>query len=64
MQKTEIDWEDYTKKKGIKEDLEKNRKDGYIAKKRFLDKVGDTEYQHKKDAERGKIQQMKNKETK
>ena len=62
MQKTEIDWDNYIKKEGIKEDLEKNRKGGYIHKQRFLDKVSETEYQHKKTAEKDKIQQQRNKE--
>mmetsp|Transcript_3455 Transcript_3455/g.4251 ORF Transcript_3455/g.4251 Transcript_3455/m.4251 type:complete len:96 (+) Transcript_3455:440-727(+) len=62
LQKTELDWNEYISKNGIKEDLEKNRKGGFIAKKRFLDKVSETEYQHKKTAEKEKIQQQRNKE--
>lgn len=62
LQKTEIDWDNYIKKEGIKEDLEKNRKAGYIQKQRFLDKVSETEYQQKKTAEKDKIQQQRNKE--
>ena len=27
-------------------ELEKNRKDGYIQKKQFMDKVADKEYEH------------------
>ena len=59
-----MDWEKYTKDKGIKGELEKNRKDGHLAKKRFLDKVSDVEYQHKKAALRDKEQQIRNKEAK
>ena len=61
IQKTEMDWENYTKKEGIKDDLERNRKDGFLVKQRFLDKVSDQEYQQKKVAEKEKIQQLREK---
>ena len=57
-----MDWQTYTKEKGIEGALEKNRKDGHLAKQRFLDKVSDTEYSHKKTAQREKAQQLRNKE--
>jgi len=30
FQKTKIDWKSYTKEQKMEEDLEKNRKDGYL----------------------------------
>ena len=32
LQKTKIDWEKHTKEQNIEAELEKNRKDGYLAK--------------------------------
>ncbi|CAI2378150.1 unnamed protein product [Moneuplotes crassus] len=64
LQKTEMDWEKYTKEKGIKEDLEKNRKDGHLAKQRFLDKVSDTEYSQKKTAIKNREEQIRNRDAK
>eukprot|EP00357_Protocruzia_adherens_P013009 CAMPEP_0114998694 /NCGR_PEP_ID=MMETSP0216-20121206/15673_1 /TAXON_ID=223996 /ORGANISM="Protocruzia adherens, Strain Boccale" /LENGTH=245 /DNA_ID=CAMNT_0002363367 /DNA_START=35 /DNA_END=768 /DNA_ORIENTATION=+ len=34
--KSQIDWKTYRKDQGLEDDLAKNRKDGYLAKKRFL----------------------------
>ena len=47
-----MDWDKYTKEQKMEAELEKNRKDGYIQKKAFLDKVTDTEYQHKRTIEK------------
>ncbi len=44
MQKTRMDWDKYTKEQKIEADLERNRKDGYLQKKMFLEVVGDKEY--------------------
>ena len=52
MQKTRIDWEKYTKDEKIEADLERNRKDGYLQKKMFLEVVGDKEYLAKKEGEK------------
>ncbi len=52
MQKTRIDWDKYTKDEKLEADLERNRKDGYLQKKRFLDAVGDREYEAKKEVEK------------
>ena len=32
LQKTKMDWQNYTKEEKIEAELEKNRKDGYLAK--------------------------------
>lgn len=37
IEKSKIDWTKYTKEEKIEEQLEQNRKDGYLAKKKFLD---------------------------
>ena len=52
LQKTKIDWEKHTKEQNIEAELEKNRKDGYLAKQAFLGKVGEVEYQQKKEMEK------------
>ena len=44
MTKTKIDWDKHTKEQGLETELEKNRKDGYLAKKKFLDGVSELEY--------------------
>ena len=44
MDKSKIDWEKYTKEQKLEGEFEKNRKDGYLAKKRFLDDVNELEY--------------------
>lgn len=41
-----MDWSKYTKEEKLEEQLEKNRKDGFLAKKRFLDEVIEREYEH------------------
>jgi len=33
MQKTRMDWDKYTKKEKLEDELELNRKDGYLVKK-------------------------------
>ena len=52
MQKTRMDWDKYTADARIQEDLEKNRKDGYLQKKAFVEKVQETEYNQKKAIEK------------
>jgi hypothetical protein len=47
-QKTKMDWDNYTKEQKLDAEFEKNRKDGYIQKKQFMDKVADKEYEHQK----------------
>ena len=44
MDKTRLDWDKYTKEQKLEQELEKNRKDGFLAKKKFLDEVGELEY--------------------
>ena len=48
IEKSKLDWDKYTKEKKLEKELEQNRKDGYLAKKRFLDKVSDNEYAQKR----------------
>lgn len=52
MQKTRIDWDRHVKEKKIEEELEKNRKDGYLVKKKFLDEVEEREYEAKQAVEK------------
>jgi hypothetical protein len=47
-----MDWDKYTKEEKIEADLERNRKDGYLQKKMFLEGVGDKEYLAKKEGEK------------
>ena len=47
-----MDWDKYTADARIQEDLEKNRKDGYLQKKAFVEKVQETEYNQKKAIEK------------
>jgi len=54
VQKSKLDWEKYAKENKIEADLAKNRKDGYLAKRNFLEKVEEAEYQRKKQIERQK----------
>ena len=44
LDKSKIDWDKYTKEKKLEAELETNRKDGYLAKKRFIDSVSELEY--------------------
>ena len=36
FEKTKIDWDKHTKDEKLEDELEKNRKDGYLAKQAFL----------------------------
>ncbi len=47
-----MDWSKYTKEEKIEDELEKNRKDGYLAKKKFLEEVGEKEYEQKRQVEK------------
>jgi hypothetical protein len=40
------------KEEKIEEELDKNRKDGFLAKKRFLDQVSEKEYEAKQAVEK------------
>ena len=48
IEKSKLDWDKYTKEQKMETELENNRKDGFLAKKRFIDNVSDLEYQQKK----------------
>ena len=50
--KSRIDWDNYTKGSAMEKELMQNRKDGFIAKKKFIEKVNDTEYANKRNVER------------
>ena len=52
IEKSKLDWDKYTKDEKLEAELEKNRKDGYLAKKRFIDEVSELEYQKKKQGEK------------
>lgn len=52
MQKTRIDWDKHVKEENIGQELEKNRKDGYLVKKQFLDQVEEREYEAKQVVEK------------
>ena len=47
-----MDWERHTKEQKLETELEKNRKDGFLAKKRFIDNVSELEYQQKKQGQK------------
>ena len=55
LQKTKIDWDKHTKDNKLEAEFEKNRKDGYLVKKAFLDQAIETEYQHQKQIEKHQI---------
>ena len=48
IDKSKLDWDKYTKDEKLESELEMNRKDGFLAKKRFIDTVSEMEYQKKK----------------
>lgn len=48
VEKSKIDWTKYTKEQKLEAEFEKNRKDGYLAKRKFLDQVTETEYEYKR----------------
>ena len=60
MDKTKLDWDEYTKENKLESELEQNRKDGYLQKRRFLNDVEEAEYQKKKQGvkESKKIEAM------
>ena len=39
LTKTKIDWDKHTKEQKLEDELEKNRKDGYLAKQQFLNQA-------------------------
>lgn len=59
IEKSKLDWDRHTKEQKLETELEANRKDGFLAKKRFIDNVSELEYQQKKKGqkENRKIQQ-------
>ena len=52
LQKTKIDWDKHTKEQKLEDELEKNRKDGYLAKQQFLNQAQAVEYAHQKKIEK------------
>ena len=52
IDKSKLDWDKYTKDEKLESELEKNRKDGFLAKKRFIDNVSELEYQQKKQGQK------------
>lgn len=54
-----MDWSNYTKEEKLEAELEQNRKDGFLAKKKFLDQVSEKEYEHKKQIEKHALQLKK-----
>ena len=44
IEKSKLDWDKYTKDQKLEGEFEKNRKDGYLAKKRFIEDVSEMEY--------------------
>ena len=48
IEKSKLDWDKYTKEQKMQAELSQNRKDGYLAKKRFIENVSELEYQQKK----------------
>eukprot|EP00347_Sterkiella_histriomuscorum_P012360 403368891 len=59
VEKSKMDWSKYTKEEKLEAEFEKNRKDGYLAKRKFLDQVTETEYEYKKQIEKATLQQRK-----
>ena len=59
VEKSKLDWTKYTKEEKLEAELEKNRKDGFLAKRKFIEAVQDKEYEHKKQVERAAIQSKK-----
>ena len=58
MQKTRLDWDQHVQKEGIEGELEQNRKDGYLQKKAFVEKVQEIEYGQKREAEKAHHKQL------
>ena len=44
IEKSKLDWDKYTKEQKMQAELSQNRKDGYLAKKRFIENVSEMEY--------------------
>ena len=44
IEKSKMDWERHTKEQKLETELETNRKDGFLAKKRFIDSISEIEY--------------------
>lgn len=59
IEKSKIDWSKHTKEEKLEEQLEQNRKDGFLAKKKFLDTVAEKEYEHKKAVEKHQLSTRK-----
>lgn len=64
--KTKVDWGNYVEKNGLTKDLEYSRKDGYLAKKRFIEQVDFNLIQQRKEEEKKSkyLQSLKEKEKK
>ena len=54
-----MDWQKYTKEEKYENELERNRKDGFLAKRKFLEKVQETEYEHQKKIEKHQLNTKK-----
>ena len=52
LQKTKIDWDKHTKEQKMEAELDKNRKDGYLGKQKFLNQAAAMEYAHTKKIEK------------
>jgi len=50
--KSKLDWDAHVKKQKMEKELESNRKDGSLAKQRFLDTVASKEHIKFKEIER------------
>lgn len=50
--KTKVDWEKFVDKNNLAKDLDYARKDGYLAKKRFIESVNYNLFVHRKEEEK------------
>ncbi len=59
IEKSKHDWKKYTKEEKLEQELEKNRKDGFLGKRKFLESVGEKEHEHKRQIEKIQLAQKK-----
>jgi hypothetical protein len=57
MSKSRIDWKEYTNKANLDKQFSENRKDGYLEKKRFLEKSKQDEKDYIKSKKRVTIRE-------
>ena len=50
--KTKVDWDKFVENKNLSKELDFQRKDGYLAKKRFIEETNYNLLQHKKNEEK------------